>query len=89
MALGARGRDVQRMVVAQGMNLALVALAFGVPLSLALARVLGSLLYGVAPTDAATHAATSAAIFALALVASWLPAWRASRIDPMLALRAE
>ena len=89
MALGARGRDVRRMVVAQGMNLALVALAFGVPLSLALARVLGSLLYGVAPTDAATHAATSAAIFALALVASWLPAWRASRIDPMLALRAE
>jgi len=89
MALGARGRDVQRMVVAQGMNLALVALAFGVPLSLALARVLGSLLYGVAPTDAATHAATSAAIFALALVASWLPAWRASRIDPMLALRDE
>ena len=89
MALGAGSRSVQRMVVAQGARLALVAMALGAPASLALARLLGSLLYGVAPTDAATHAATSASIFALALFASWLPAWRASRIDPMVALRAE
>jgi len=88
MALGAGGRSVQRMVVAQGARLALLAVALGAPASLGLARVLGSLLYGVAPTDVATHAATSAAIFALALLASWLPARRASRIDPMIALRA-
>jgi predicted permease len=89
MALGAGGRSVQQMVVAQGARLALVAVALGAPASLALSCVLGSLLYGVAPTDAATHSATSAGIFALALLASWLPARRASRIDPMIALRAE
>ena len=89
MALGAGATGVQRMVVAQGARLALLAVAVGAPASLALARVLGSLLYGVAPTDAATHVATSAGILALALVASWVPARRASRIDPMIALRSE
>jgi len=79
----------QQMMVAQGAQLAAVAVAVGVPASLALTRLLRSLLYGVAPTDVATHAVTSAAIFALALLASWLPARRASRIDPMIALRAE
>ena len=75
--------------MAQGARLALLAMALGAPASLALARVLGSFLYGVAPTDAPTHVATSAAIFALALLASWVPAWRAARIDPLVALRAE
>jgi len=89
MALGAAGGRLQQMMVTQGAQLAAVAVAVGVPASLALTRLLRSLLYGVAPTDAATHAVTSAAIFALALLASWLPARRASRIDPMIALRAE
>jgi putative ABC transport system permease protein len=89
MALGARARTVQQLVVTQGARLALLGVALGVPASLAVARVLGSLLYGVAPTDAVTHAAAATAVFALALVASWVPAWRASRIDPMIALRAE
>ena len=89
MALGAAGGRLQQMMVAQGAQLAAVAVAVGVPASLALTRLLRSLLYGVAPTDVATHALTSAAIFALALLASWLPARRASRIDPMIALRAE
>ena len=88
MALGARARLVQWMVVAQGARLALLAVALGVPSSLVLARVLGSLLHGVQPTDTATHAGTCAAILGLALLASWLPARRASRIDPMIALRA-
>ena len=73
----------------QGARLALLGIAIGVPASLAMARVLGSLLYGVAPSDAKTHAVAALAVFALALVASWLPAWRASYIDPMIALRAE
>ena len=89
MALGARARSVQQLVVTQGARLALLAVALGVPVSLAVARVLGSLLYGVAPTDPVTHVAAATAVFALALVASWVPAWRASRIDPMIALRAE
>ena len=89
MALGAAGGRLQQMMVAQGAQLAAVAVAVGVPASLALTRLLRSLLYGVAPTDVATHALTSAAIFALALLASWLPARRASRIDPIIALRAE
>jgi len=89
MALGARARSVQQLVVTQGARLALFGVALGVPVSLAVARVLGSLLYGVAPTDPLTHVAAATAVFALALVASWVPAWRASRIDPMIALRAE
>jgi ABC-type antimicrobial peptide transport system permease subunit len=89
MALGAASGTVQQMIVAEGARLAAVAVAVGAPASVALARLLRSLLYGVGPGDAVTHALTSAAIFALALLASWLPARRASRIDPMIALRAE
>ena len=89
MALGAAGGRVQQMIVAQGAQLAAVAVAIGVPASLALARLLRSLLYGVTPADPATHVGTAAAVFALALLASWVPARRASRIDPMIALRAE
>jgi ABC-type antimicrobial peptide transport system permease subunit len=89
MALGAAGSTVQQMIVAQGAQLAAVAVVVGAPASIALARLLRSFLYGVAPTDVVTHVATSTAIFALALLASWLPARRASSIDPMIALRAD
>ena len=84
-----RSQIRDQLVVTQGARLALLGIAIGVPASLAMARVLGSLLYGVAPSDAKTHAVAALAVFALALVASWLPAWRASHIDPMIALRAE
>jgi putative ABC transport system permease protein len=88
MALGAPGGRVARMFLVDGAHLALFAVAIGVPVSLALGRVSESLLYGVAPSDAATHVASASAVFVLALVASWLPARRASRIDPMIALRS-
>jgi len=88
MALGAPRGDVERMFIVNAAHLALFALAIGVPASFALARVLGSLLYGVAPSDGVTHAATAAAVFLLAIVASWVPARRASRIDPVIALRS-
>jgi putative ABC transport system permease protein len=88
IALGAPGGNVERMFIIDGAHLALFALTVGVPASLGLSRLLASQLYGVAPTDAATHAATAAAVFLLAILASWLPARRASRIDPMIALRS-
>ena len=68
---------------------ALLAVAVGVPASLGLSRLLASMLYGVTPGDLATHAATALGIFALAVFASWVPARRASRVDPMIALRSE
>jgi ABC-type antimicrobial peptide transport system permease subunit len=88
IALGAPARKVERLFIANGVRLALFAVAVGLPASLALSRVLVSQLYGVAPTDSVTHAATGATVFLLAILASWLPARRASRTDPVIALRS-
>jgi predicted permease len=88
IALGAPARKVERLFIVNGVRLALFAVAIGVPASLALSRVLVSQLYAVAPTDTATHAATAATVFLLAILASWLPARRASRTDPVIALRS-
>ena len=89
MALGARRADVLRDVVARGLVLAAAGLAGGVALALALARVMASQLYGVTSTDAATYAGVCALLALVALAASWLPAWRAMRVDPMIALRGD
>jgi len=89
MALGARRGEVLKMVVAQGMALAGLGIAVGLGLALAASRLVASLLYGVGATDAATYAAVAALLAALALLACWLPARRATRVDPMVALRAE
>lgn len=89
MALGARRGSVQRMIVAHGARLGLVAVALGVTTSIAFGRILRGLLHGIGPSDPATLAATAAAVFVMALVASWLPARRASSVDPTVALRAE
>jgi predicted permease len=89
IALGARNRDLFAMVLTQGLRLAAVGVAIGLVLSWALGRWLGSLLYGVNPRDPATFlAATSAALLA-ALIACFLPARRATEVDPMISLRAE
>ena len=89
MALGAARSDVLRMVVRQGMTLVLVGLAIGLVLALALARVLGSLLYDVSARAPATFAAVALVLLAISLVASWIPARRATRVDPLTALRYE
>jgi len=89
MALGAERRDVLAMVLRQGLGLIGLGLAAGFAASLALTRFLASLLFEVRPTDIATSAAVALVLAAVALAASYLPAWRASKVDPMIALRYE
>jgi ABC-type antimicrobial peptide transport system permease subunit len=89
MALGAERRDVLKMVVGQGFKLALIGVAIGVAGALVLTRFLSSLLYGVKPTDPLTFIAVSLILIAVALTACYIPARRASKVDPMVALRYE
>ena len=89
MALGAARRDVLGMVLGEALRLALAGVAGGLVASFALTRVLSSLLYGVSASDPLTFAATGALLVLVALGASWLPAYRATRIDPLVALRYE
>ncbi len=89
MALGAEARELQRMVVAQGSRVALVGVAIGVVAALWLTRALGSLLFGVRAVDATTFVTMSVLMLAVALLASFIPARRASAVDPMCSLRAD
>jgi predicted permease len=89
MALGARMRDVIELILRQGMSLAGLGIAIGLAGSLALTPLLSSFLYGVSPFDPATLLGVSLLLGAVALAASYLPARRAARVDPMVALRIE
>jgi len=89
MALGARRIEVVRMVVRQGMATALVGIAVGAAAALGLTRVMGSLLYETAPTDGPTFAVVCSVLAAAAFLACCLPALRASKVDPVVALRYE
>jgi len=89
MALGADSSLVRRMVVGSGLRLALAGVAVGLAGALAGTRVLASLVYRVSTTDPLTLASTAAVLVISALLASWIPAWRATRVDPAVSLRAE
>lgn len=89
MALGARSHDVLKLVVGQGLKLALIGLSVGFMGAFALTRLMAGLLYGVSATDPATFSIMALLLLAVALVASYLPARRATRIDPIVALRCE
>jgi putative ABC transport system permease protein len=89
MALGAAQRSVVQMVMAQGIAIAGAGMVLGLAGALALNRVMASLLFGVQPTDPATFVVVSATIVTVAVIACFLPARRASRVDPMVVLRDE
>jgi putative ABC transport system permease protein len=89
MAIGARPAEIVRMILSQGMGLALIGVAIGVAAAFALTRAVKSLLFGVTPSDPATFLAVAAVLAAAALAACYLPARRAAKVDPLRALRTE
>jgi ABC-type antimicrobial peptide transport system permease subunit len=89
MAIGAHPGDVLRMVVGRGIALAILGVGIGIAGSLLLSRVLTSLLYGVSASSPLTLAGVSVIMVAVAVLASSVPAWRATHVDPILALRHE
>ncbi len=89
MALGAGPDDVRRMVLKQGMWLAFIGVFLGVAAALALTRLIANLLYGVKPWDPISIASVAALLIAIALLATYIPARRASRVDPIVSLRYE
>lgn len=89
MALGAQPDNVLRLIVAQGVQMALLGMLFGLAGALAGTRLLSGLLYGVSPIDPATFASVAGLLLAVALAACYIPARRATRVDPLVALRYE
>ncbi len=89
LALGATRGDVMRLIVGHGMTLAVAGIAIGLAAAWAITRSLGSLLVGISPHDPGTFAAIAALLASIALVASYLPGRRATRVDPVIALRYE
>jgi len=89
MALGAQSGDVRQMFLRHGLLLTATGIALGIGFALLLSRVLSALLFGVGPMDPTTYAAVSGVLAAVALLATYLPARRASRVDPVVALRAD
>jgi len=89
MALGARPREILQMVMKEALFVVTGGLAIGIPAALAAARLTGSLLFGVTPADPYSLLAGTAVLLTAALIAAWLPAKRASGVDPLMALRYE
>jgi predicted permease len=89
MALGAQTADVRNMLLRHGLWLTATGIAIGIGVALVLARVMSAYLFGVGPMDPATYAAVSGVLIAVGLLATYLPARRASRVDPIVALRAD
>ena len=89
VAIGAQRADVIRMVLGSGLSLALIGIGIGIALAFGITGLLRGLLHGVTPADPATFAGVAVLLTAVAIVASTVPAWRASRVDPVLALKSE
>lgn len=89
IAVGAQPGDVLRMVVQQGITLGLLGVVIGAAGALAMSRLIASMLYGTAASDPFIYLAVSVVFLAVALAASYFPARRAARLDPMIALRCE
>jgi putative ABC transport system permease protein len=89
MALGAQVKDVLALVLRNGMKLALIGVAIGLAGALWLTKLMSKLLFGVSPTDTATFAGVAVILLAVAFVACYIPARRASKVDPLVALRYE
>jgi putative ABC transport system permease protein len=89
MALGAQSRDVLRLVLRHGIGLALIGVGGGIAGAVAVARLIAGLLYGVLPTDPPTLVIVSLLLLGVATLACFVPAWRATKVDPMVALRYE
>jgi len=89
MALGARAPDVLKLVVTDGMRLAIVGLVLGLAASWGLTRFISALLFGVQPTDPLTFSVVSLALLLAAFLACYVPARRATKVDPLNALRYE
>src|SRR5262249_25109722 len=89
LALGAQSRDILRLITGHGLKLTLVGLALGMLGAFALTRVMAPLLYGVTATDPLTFALISLTLAGAALLACWIPARKATKVDPMIALRCE
>jgi putative ABC transport system permease protein len=89
MALGAQKRDVLKLTVGHGLKLVMIGVAFGLAGAFMLTRLMSSLLFGVRATDPATFVAISVILVGVALLASYIPARRATKVDPLVALRYE
>jgi ABC-type antimicrobial peptide transport system permease subunit len=89
MALGARRRDVLRLVIGHGARMALIGVAIGIAAALGLTRLMANQLFGVSAHDPLTFAGVASLLMIVAVAACYLPARRAVRVDPMIALRHE